>query len=181
MTKLLKSHRGAITDHLLSATFRERELRLRQREHALGLKLLRALYGDDALRRMAELPEGWLPLTSSVSFSHTSDGGYLHHTSVGMSDPVRVPASHSYPDAPPGWVLLWTKLKDQRTELNAERLQIELEIRGTLAAFTTVEKLAEGWPEGYAHFPHPELAPTNLPALRIEDLNARLAAAREAA
>jgi hypothetical protein len=41
--------------------------------------------------------------------------------------------------------------------------------------------IAEGWPEGYAYFPHEKLAASGVPAVRVEDLNARLAAAREAA
>lgn len=178
MTKLLNSHRQQITTHLLDATFRERELRLKQQEHALGLKLLRALYGEDSLRRMAELPEGWLPLTSHVSFSYVpAPSAYSHNTILIMSDPVRVPASHNYPLVPQGCLLLWEKLNSQRKELKSERRQLEMEITGTLRAFTTV-----GWPEGYAHFQHQTLATVgNLPALRIEDLNARLAAAREAA
>jgi hypothetical protein len=36
MTLLLKSHCQSIAKHLVDATFRERELRLKQEEHALG-------------------------------------------------------------------------------------------------------------------------------------------------
>lgn len=62
-----------------------------------------------------------------------------------------------------------------------ERRLLREQVLGTLGGFYTVEAFAEGWPEGYAHFPHPELAPTTLPAFRVEDLNTRLTAAREAA
>lgn len=178
MTKLLNTHRNAICNHLLAATFRERELRLKQQEHALGLKLLRALYGDDALARMSVLPEGWLPTSQQLFFKHTAG----HQTSVNLSDPIRHPARQDYNAVPPpSWSTAWERHGAACQALKEERRQLELEIRGTLAAFTTIEKLADGWPEGYAHFPHPELVPAHLPALRIEDLNARLAAAQEAA
>jgi hypothetical protein len=180
MTKLLKSHREAITTRLLAATFAERELRLKQQEHALGLRLLRVLYGEDALRQMAMLPEGWLPLASRISFKYSEAERHYNHT-IALTDPVRLPASHSYPKVPTHWRKLWDDHTVAQGVLRKEREQLKLEITGTLQAFTTVEKLAEGWPEGYAYFPHHELAPVALPALRIEDLNARLAAAREAA
>jgi hypothetical protein len=62
-----------------------------------------------------------------------------------------------------------------------EREQLHTQVIGTLGGFYTVEEFAQKWPEGYVHFPHPELVPTTLPAYRVEDLNARLTAAREAA
>ncbi len=179
MTKLLKTHREAITTRLLATTFAERELRLKQQEHALGLRLLRAQYSDRDLRLMASLPEGWLPLSSQLGVKANN-----YQRTIALSDPVRLPATHPYvfniDDAP--------AFRDEieahfaaRQAMRTERNQLSCEIAGTLSAFITVEKLAEGWPEGYAHFPHGELAPVALPALRIEDLNARLAAAREAA
>ena len=179
MTLLLKTHRNDITCHLLDATFRERELRLRQEEHALGLRLLREMYGEADLRRMAELPDGWLPLTRGLQFFLSS----AHHLDrVELIDPVRVTANHSYRYQPSdGWIEQWEAHKARRVSLRTERRALEMEVRGTLAAFRTIEKLAAEWPEGYAHFPQPALAPANLPALRIEDINARIAAAREVA
>ncbi len=177
MTKLLKSHREAITTRLLVATFAERELRLKQQEHALGLRLLHHMYSSQELRQMAELPEGWLPLYSSLNFRH---GNYS--AQVTLTDPVRLPANHGHRfETPDAWYQDYVEMRTNRTAMFRERKQIEMEIAGTLSAFTTVEKLADSWPEGYAYFPHGELAPVALPALRIEDLNARLAAAREAA
>ena len=175
MTILTKSHRTALAQHLLTATFRERELRLKQEEHALGLRLLRETYGAEALRRMADLPEGWMPTTQTLRINGNVPP-------VMLSDPVRVPSRDLYNFNPGvGWLGEWEGHQGKRRAIKEERESLRREILGTLQAFRTVEKLAEGWPEGYAHFPHPELAPANLPALRIEDLNARLSAAREAA
>jgi hypothetical protein len=182
MTKLLKSHREAITTRLLAATFAERELRLKQQEHALGLRLIEAMYGKEVLRRMAMLPDGWLPLYHKIQFSTGKGTSRYISNYVTLSDPVRLPARHDhYQEAPVDWLAKWTEFDEARIALRKEREQLKTQIAGTLKAFTTVERLAEGWPEGYAHFPHHELAPVALPALRIEDLNARLAAAREAA
>lgn len=67
-----------------------------------------------------------------------------------------------------------------------ERLRSELDellqqVSAALRSYTTVEKLAEGWPEAYEHFPKDDAPrPGTLPAVRIEDLNMRLAAARAA-
>lgn len=186
MTKLLKSHRTALTNHLLDATFRERELRLKQQEHALGLRLLHAWYTDDDLRQMNELPDGWLPRVTRLHFTvGKSDTGVYCRISdyVTLSEPVRLPAMHDYyKEAPPTWLAKWAALAERRRALNEECKQLATQVAGTLTGFTTVERLAKGWPEGYAHFPHEALAVGGpVPALRIEDLNARLAAAREAA
>jgi len=186
MTKLLKSHREALTKHLLDATFRERELRLKQQEHALGIRLLHAWYSAGELHRMNELPDGWLPQTTRLQFvvgkTDTAIYPKMSHY-VKLSDPVRLPALHDfYKEAPSTWLVKWSALAEKHRALDEERKQLTTQITGTLAAFTTVEKLAQGWPEGYAHFPHRDLAAVGqFPALRIEDLNTRLAAAREAA
>jgi hypothetical protein len=179
MTKLLKSHREALAKRLLDATFRERELRLKQQEHALGLALLRQMYNHEDLLRMAQLPDGWLPLTSHLQFK-SADGW---RSQVNLSDSVRIPACYNYHFVAPGdWIDKWNDLRESQKALDEERDHLAAQVRGTLSGFTTVEKLAQGWPEGYAHFPHEALAAGGpVPALRIEDLNARLAAAREAA
>lgn len=186
--KLNNAHRREVCKRIIDATFKERELRLRQREHALALRILRRELGKDALIRIAALPPGWLPLIETVRFEcevHRWRPHHLHHSIVWLSldASMPVPASVAHggiAPSKPSIKELEEFCADERA-MFVEREQLETQVKGTLAAFTTVERFAEDWPDGYVHFPHPELAPTTLPAVRVIDLNRRLAAAREAA
>lgn len=181
MTRLTKHHCATIVARVLETTFRDRKLRLRQRENALAVRLLRHAYGADVFERMAALPVGWLGTTKSLYF----DGGmlrqlnrirFLEYTTV----PHEVQCGRNL-DPPPGWIADLVDMCSDDADIATEETQLSNQIRAVLASFTTVEKLSDGWPEGYAHLPAETMAPTQLPSLRIDDLNARIAAAREAA
>lgn len=175
-------------ERLLDATFRERELRFEQREHALALRILRRELGEDALTRIAALPPGWLPFANhQIRFKTRTTHGVHRYpteaTSLTLANAMPVPAfvSHNQLEVGPTSVAEVEVFCADAALLVDERELLKKQVLGTLAGFYTVEALATGWPEGYAYFPVPELAPETLPAHRIEDLNARLAAAREAA
>lgn len=186
--RLLKIHRAHLTDRLVAATLAERRLRLKQAEHALAVRLLLDIYGADLFERIKQMPEGWLPVGNCVNFHILVADGRTHRT-VHLLEYTRLPHSASlyqgvadYAEGHPFAAAYYAHREAERA-LQAEERQLKQQVRTTLEAFTTVEKLAADWPEGYAYFPHDLVAgaPTNLPALRVEDLNRRLAAAREAA
>ncbi len=190
-TRLTNQMRQRTCKHLIESTFRERELRMEQREKALALRILRRELGEDALIRISSLPPGWLPLVQRLRFANyeihranyqTRERGYRSGSELYLPEAMTVPSfvscnqlevsaqSIAEIDA---FVADWKLLQIEREKLTEQVL-------GTLGGFYTVKAFAEEWPEGYTHFPHPELAPTTLPAVRINDLNARIEAAKAA-
>lgn len=187
MTKLNNSHRRVIAEKLIADTFREREARLKQREHALALRVLRRELGEDALIRIAALPPGWLPKVDTFyledlnGLKRKTPYGY-RSVSIHLDAPITVPYNWTSAigriNVGPESLAEVTAFCNDETALMTEREQLTLAVKGSLAGSTTVEKLSADWPEAYAFFPHPELAPGALPAVRLTDLNARIAAAR---
>jgi len=188
-TRLTNDMRRRTTNHLIEATFRERMLRLEQREHALALRVLRRELGEDALIRIAALPPGWLPIDTELQFDnhaiklkhelYPNSRRYVLRFAAAMPVPSFV-TQNKLEVGPESVAEIEAFAADWEATIE-ERDQLSRQVVGTLGGFYTVEALAEGWPEGYLHFPHPELAPETLPAMRIADINERLAAAREAA
>lgn len=191
-TRLTNDMRRKTCDRLLAATFRERELRLDQRERALALRVLRRELGEDVLIRIAALPLGWLPMVDYLQFANYSIargnirrpfGGYSAGSILRLPEAMFVPSfvSQHRLDVSPESIAEIEAFVADFAALHEERESLIRQVIGTLGGFYTVEEFAEKWPDGYAHFPHPEMAPETLPAYRIEDLNARIASAREAA
>lgn len=180
-TVLTNGSRNVVVAGVIEATFRERHLRLRQREHALAVRLLRHAYGDDAFERMAALPEGWLATTRTVRFD--GEGTVHGRCQVELDEYTRVPfeVTCGVPlPAPLGWVADLADLRCAQADLADDERRLRSQVGTVLASFRTVEALAEGWPEGFAHLPI--VVPRDpLPAVRVDDLNAAIAAARDAA
>lgn len=204
MTRLTNQMRNQIKRRILESVRTPREVVLRAQEHSLALRLLRARYGDDVFERCRALPEGWLQLHKKITLGHDVTDPLPRFTRA-----ERYVSSYRYSTRivlPPGTLELaeyaplpnsvagtWTREHVTGRQLddlaawftNYVALAEELERLGTevgaaLAAFPTVEKLAEGWPEGHAHLQLPEPV-SGLPAPRIEDLNEHIAAAVRAA
>lgn len=182
MTRLTNQQRDQIRAGIVDETFRSRSLRLRQREHALAVRMLRERYGDDLFERIAKLPNGWLPTTNRVRF----EGSPLGPSHLMLMEYAPLPAETSWSGTrlTPSDALIAESdaLVLAREQMHDEREQLNSVIRSALASMTTVEQLADRWPEGYRHLPTSTHAvASGLPALRIEDVNARIAAAKEAA
>ena len=170
------------------------EAGLATREGALATRMLQHRYGRDVFERARALPEGWLYPVRSLrleadvyeTFPRVEVGPQRVFCQVSLADYAPLPYS-----AHAGWsreVLgptLCAALHDLAVtwaERHTELVALDRQVRATLASFYTVEALAEGWPEGYAELPQELLAQSGgLPAPRIADLNARIAAARQVA
>lgn len=185
MTRLLMSHREKIAKRVVDAVRAPRESKLRECERALAVKLVRWRYGDDVFDRVRALPEGWLPFvkTISIGYSLRMELPAASNRCVELDTAVPLPESARYE-----WKDLGP-LHGEVHDLFADRVALDKDLNllrqqtlAVLSAFTTVERLAADWPEGYAMLPAEQLAPPNgLPAPRIADLNARIAALKEAA
>lgn len=203
--KLTKIMRATIIDRIIAKVRPPRELKLRAREQALALQLVRHRYGKDVFDRCRALPDGWLAVHKHVAFDYrvvqvlprrrTIEGSGRRHWEVvypkghlELAEYAPLPNSVSS-----GWdrETIGEKLFEDLVGLFQGKVDLEVElsglrqqIAGTLAAFTTVERLSVDWPEGYAELPAEMMAPKvpeGLPAPRIADVNERIAALREAA
>lgn len=171
-------------------------------EHGLAIRILARELGEDSMIRIASLPDGWLPRHDTlhihnddaprrgrlfVDYRGKVEAGYNQQAFLNFASSVAMPAAWVFngdggmPPLGPVSLGEYQSFAARERVLTEEVKSLERSIAAALAGFTTIERLAQDWPEAYAHFPHPELAPSTLPAARIEDINARIAAAREAA
>lgn len=199
MSKLLKFHRTAIVNKIVESVSVPRESRLQAQESALALRMLRQRYGADVFERCRSLPEGWLLPLKGLNLDYElarvlpksdapSNGRYRFYGTlnvINLADYAPLPASAKY-----GWTLeVLGNLYDDvvayaqaRADLHEDLSLLVKQTTALLASFTTVEKLAAEWPEGYSYFPHTDLSQgAGLPAPRVADLNERIVKLREAA
>jgi hypothetical protein len=198
--KLTNSMRKAIIDRIIDEVRRPREAKLKKREHALALRLTLKRYGRDVFDRCRALPEGWLGVHKAITFDYelrqtnfprrfVVEGKYSRrwpsNYMIELSEAAALPNSFAQSwnrnEMGPLYDDVYGHFED--IVVLAEELEnLAIQTRAVLASFTTVEKLAEGWAEGYAHLPQELLADTGgVPAPRIEDLNKRIAALQKAA
>jgi Nucleotide modification associated domain 5 len=209
MTKLTNQMRTALVEHALVAGRLAGEAELVRRERALALRLTRHRYGDDVFDRCRALPEGWVDAHRTISFDHWAGDNKLGFPvrvvyakgPYGRREHYRVPRGHRLEldtavPLPNSFAQAWTRAEvgslydevyayfEAVVARHDEEEALRASLKAAAAAFTTVEKLADMWPEGYAHLPVELLAATanhSLPAPRLDDLNARLAAFRREA
>lgn len=204
MTKLTNAMRAAITDRIVVKVRLPREVKLRAREQSLAVRLIRHRYGDDVFDRCRALPEGWLSVQKHVSLNYNvvrmlPQRRKIVETNRNRSEVIFPSGDLELTEYVPlpnsnrqHWdrEVIGEKLFEEIVELFQAKVDLEIEIdnlqqqiTATLSAFTTVERLAADWPEGYAELPAEMTAPKaeGLPAPRIADLNERIAALREAA
>ena len=195
-TRLTNDLRRRTANRILHATFRDRVARRENAESALALRILRRELGEDGFVRITQIDPTWLPMTKDLYFAnynlkfHTLfayGGGQIYqthlNTSLTLANAAPLPAfvAEHRLEVGSASVVELDAFTLECAALVEEFERLSKQVVGTLGGFYHVEDFAAEWPEGYAHFPHPELAPTSLPAFRVEDLNARIAAAREAA
>jgi Nucleotide modification associated domain 5 len=201
MTKLNTAIRRAIVRKVVDSVRLPREAAMDRTEHALALRATIARYGTDVFAVCQSLPEGWLNVAKEIRFlryDNTPQPKYVPGRGRGTADAYSEPKYHlSLSEAavlPNSFKAPWTVADfgtsydevyaffEERARFYEELRALDLQVTATLASFKTVEDLAAGWPEGYVHFPHDMLAETGaLPVPRLDDLNARIAALREAA
>ena len=207
MTRLTKAMCESIVKRTLDAGRLAREAAITRGERSLALRLTRHRYGDDVFDRCRALPAGWLEVHRTISFGWSNALNFPQKCKIiyvrSVKDRVMVPVAHRIEldtavPLPNSFQNPWDRshlgiMYDEVYDhfasivaLHDEMEQLETQIKGVLTAFTTVEKLAADWPEGYSHLPQEMLLGTGssfpVPAPRIEDLNDRLVAfAREAA
>ncbi len=202
MVLLTNKMRTEIRRRFIDEVELARLVALRAMEHATAIKLLKHRYGDDVFTKCRSFPDGWFRLIKTLDLNHSFMQSlpaskqeyierrrlavhyhYLSHVSLSDYAPLPYQASQGWDRSTIGdcyqdvhdLAMSFANFKDDINNLKAQ-------IWATLQAFSTVEKLCDGWPEGYAKLPAEMLiVKGGLPATRIDDLNTAIEKCRQVA
>ena len=178
MPKLLVSTRDYLERKLLDDAFQPLQGKLKKRERALATKVILTRYGKDAFAKFAAVPVGWLPTgkTFYVRYDGVSRG-------LTLDEARALPAelTHGVHELSDALGRELTAIVAEGRRLDMEREKLRCEVRAALAGFATVAQLRDGWPEAHRLLAVPEAPAYPVPAVRVEAVNERIAALKEAA
>lgn len=199
--RLTQKVRDTIQTKLLDSVIRARIGEFEKEEHGLALRLTIARYGADVFDRCRVLPEGWLHAHKVINLDYNireyliqpTCATALYYNGRQLNRQWVLLELAEYAILPNSFAKPWSSEDIEQKQLQEliefsraragwlEELEhLNRQLKATLTAFTTVERLAQDWPEGYAFFPHESLAQVaGLPAPRIADLNERIAVMRK--
>ena len=176
-TRFTKALKSETRERILKDAFKNRQAEIKRTEQDLARRVIEHIIGPDAFERIKQVPEGWLPHATSIHVR--TSNSYNSSLYLSLGECVAIPALVIHR----GTVLVTDPtLAEELDALHSkvyDREDVELlktQVAAVLDSFRTVEQFAEGWPEGYKHFPHERLAQTvnGLPAPRIKDLDERI-------
>ena len=173
--KLTNRYRDRIRDKLIENHFGDREKALREGYEQLALDIYDDAMGED-VRRMYDLPDGWLPEVEGVKAEIAGDV-----TVINFPDGVTKRMKN---DKTSRWggceviakISARSAMAKRYDALQTEKAQLRAEISGVLHSVTTTKRLVEEWPEiedvvrECCQLP----APCRLPAVRIDKLTQKL-------
>lgn len=174
MTRITNDLADRIAKDLTTHAFGERVEAARDRLERAGMAAYEARYDAAARKKLAALPDGWVPETKDLYFNVY--GANIH---VSLRAPVRV----TYADqskyrfnveasSPVGIELAQSAQELDR--LTSEQRALREETARAVKRFSTVKGLIKGWPEIEPFTrPYAEKAPA-LPAIIPAELNAKL-------
>jgi len=190
--KLTNYMRERIAEALVQHRFNEPALAIIARRAALASKVYNDLYSPADQKKMAALPNGWLPEDDDISVQFGSGSNYTNIDFSGavygaiarvLKEPLdrttrRVASSHvsgcarSYEPTHP-FVAEYEALKADTAALVTEIETAERQAKSAIASASTVKRLIEMWPdiEPFAKDYQDETKPS-LPALPTDQLNA---------
>lgn len=182
--RLTQGHRDIIVRRAVADTLAKRKAALERREHALFDRLLRNYLGKHRAA-FQSLPPRFCQSTNYVA---TNAGGLTIrvHRADAVPAPERFGNGYSIPaeltfEAGTRMCRDLQKMAEQREDLKSDERALEREIAAVVNRFTTLRKLLETWPQARPYVPEALLQDTkaNLPAVPVDQLNARMAAARK--
>lgn len=165
-----------VISRLLKHAFEEREKSLQAKWYALGDAVYQDLYPADLQKKMNALPAGFLPMDDDVRVSF---GGNFTRVYFGenrlLARSHQSNAARVYDDKHPLSVRhdAYRSAKDQ---LEEETRKAKSSAQAILDSVTTLKKLIEVWPEVEPFVEDFKQTDSGryLPALPVQDLNARL-------
>lgn len=187
MTRLNKALRAKIEKSLMHHRFKKPAQKLLDRQYTIARKVYSKMYTKEEHELIASLPEGWMCTTRDLDVydygSRTrlhvckprfAGGRYDKLRDLGADDKkhegdeYRIAQRHTY-----GHVAnadkfpelgKWQQEVDKLTE---EADKVRSQVRATLGAFTTIEKLIKSWPEVEPFAIAFVEAPNKIPALPV--------------
>lgn len=173
MTALNQTTRLGIVNRLIEHRFSKEAAALDAKREALAAKIYDDAFPKKQRDLMASLPDGWLPMTTTVKFA-----------TAGVVEMLRLPEARRIPHEREYHVLkayeatsaiaeAFADIKSKVAEHRKQREECRSEAIATLSSFRTTTALIKAWPE-IAPFCKVEsgTAP-NLPSISTADLNAR--------
>lgn len=179
MAKLTLTQRDAIVSAILQDTFNGRQIALKKREHALAVKIIIDKYGKDAFAQFDAVPTGWLTTANQFLIRHHGNTRWLCLEEA-RALPHELTIGRYELEEHPKLLREYEGMLTECSRLSMERQQLQTDTAAALRAFGTEAALRDGWPEAHAYLTVPRVM-HQLPAVRIEDLNRRIAALKEAA
>jgi hypothetical protein len=172
MTRLTSQLKQDILFKVLEDAFHERCKVHKAREHALAYLVRDQRLGEHKKAFLSLPPE----LVWEISGVRVAISGLYTHLGYGRQEPTPHNLSESLdPKTELGAQV--AAYIDNETAMRKEQREISAAVNATLNSVTTVKRLLEVWPEAAKYLPKNPDKP-QLPALRIDDLNARIAAAK---
>lgn len=178
MTRLTQWSRDKIIAAVLDDTFKARKKKLREREHALAIRVRDHALGKHK-KAFLSLPDKLIP---------KDDGVYVNaagkRVELGFEGKHPRPHGNRY-SAPEAFAAGSPICKAIERFLAAQEKyqedfdRVRVETRAILNSVTTEKRLVEAWPSVKKFLP--EHAEANLPAIRAEDLDKTLSECRKAA
>lgn len=169
--KLTNATRKIILNRLISHRFDKPRDALMEREYALAEECYATAFDANTLATLSELPKGWTPMRTG--YSGKVAGCWVE---LCFKDNKQWPYSRDVPAlSHPNPVA--QKVLDflhDRKEHAAAREAAANTIKGTLASYTTLEKLVDAWPEVEPFVFGLGTVRPNLPAIQTGKLNALL-------
>lgn len=190
MTKITKTIREKIADALTKNRFQKPVLELFEARGVLALAVYKDFYLTKDRATMEELPDGWLPTSSSIlvrfgsSYTSLSFNGHItggfYAVSGGVEDIYRRIRSRdenrcvkNY-DALSPMTVEYDRLAGLAKDLTRQIDKAKISALTAIGCFTTLEKLVAEWPE-VEPFARPHMVDRpQLPAIRASELNALL-------
>lgn len=174
MSRILTNDmRDKIVTNVLKATFDERNQVHKQQGHDIALAFYTDVFGAKMIADMNAIPNGWLPTVQKFSIKVAGEWAEIH-----LAEFMRVPATKTggcwaVYEATHELVDLYAAWKNAEDDLKKQKGELKVKVRALLDSVTTIKKLLEAWPEAVDYLPPPP-APTAVPAIRADELNATI-------
>ncbi len=183
MTRLTKYEREAIAAKAVAHAFDPKKVAIETTEDALGREAYAVVIPASESAAAAKMPTNWFRLDKCLRFNVGGQSISLSLSGEGLPVPYQAKGEEygSYHCGRLGTILpgdLCDRIQahaQAKEDYRNQRGAAYRSVFALVASVTTIKRLREIWPEGEAFFKgYDESAPSNLPAVRTDEVNAML-------
>lgn len=187
--RLNQQTRSAICKDLIDHRFIKDVEKLTKKRAKFALEVYRKHFGPAMIKRMDDLPKGWLGVEAYMYVTMGSHRDCMHFNGriehgcmrsvVGKSPDqvwLRTPASYDRPAFEPSSAICgkYRAIRDETDALHKSIHEVRATTAATLNRFSSPRKLLEEWPEVEPFVAKHSAAPISLPSAPRDDLNKAL-------